>query len=192
MTTPQIVRLPSRLDLPVLFTQLGLTGLGAELGVASGIYSDAILRRWPGTLISIDAWAGDRGHDQAQYRQARARLAKWGERSRILAMTFDEALVQIPDGALDWVYIDGYAHTGNRDGETFRAWWPKVREGGLIGGHDYSDQWPANREAVDRFAAWLGVQTMLITDDEPASWAVRRRAREESAITPHRGREESF
>lgn len=175
------VTLPSRLDLPTLWTALGLTGLGAELGVAAGAYSEAILRRWPGTLLSIDAWAGDRGHDQAQADAVRRRLAPWGERSRILAMPFGEAWTQIEDGSLDWCYIDGYAHTGNLDGETFRTWWRKVRVGGLIGGHDYSRHWPRNFRAVNHFVGEVGAEEILVTADQPSSWMIRRTPREPSA-----------
>lgn len=178
------VTLPHRHDLPQLWTALGLTGMGAELGVAAGAYSEAILRRWPGTLLSIDAWAGDRGHDQAQAEAVRRRLAPWGERSRILPVSFEEAMDLIPDGSLDWCYIDGYAHTGNLDGETFRAWWRKVRVGGLIGGHDYSRQWPRNWRAVNRFVEEIGSEEILVTGDQPSSWMIRRTTREPSAHRP--------
>ncbi|MCB1232667.1 MAG: hypothetical protein KDN19_20645, partial [Verrucomicrobiae bacterium] len=49
------------------------------------------------------------------------------------------------------VYIDGYAHTGNDGGRNFELFWPKLREGGLIGGHDFCDQFPENVKAVKAF-----------------------------------------
>lgn len=168
--------IPLRSDLPSLLTRLGLLGEGVELGVARGAFSDhllgqaAIRRLW-----SIDAWAGDRGHDLAECAAATRRLARHGQRSIVLRARFDEALALFPDGSLDFVYIDGYAHTGNESGQTLLDWWPKVRPGGLFAGHDYSPEWPKNVAAVDRFreVAGIGEDRFWITGgDRYPSWVV--------------------
>ena len=43
----------------------------------------------------------------------------------------------VPDGSLDFVYIDAGAHTFEEMTRDWLAWWPKVRSGGFLGGHDY-------------------------------------------------------
>src|SRR5690349_4047206 len=57
-------------------------GVGIELGVAEGWFSDALLSGSQlGKLFSVDMWAGDHKHDDAQYQRVRALLSKHGDRS---------------------------------------------------------------------------------------------------------------
>ena len=171
----------TRLDLPAWLTTQGLTRLGIELGVAGGAYSAHLLSHAPiRRLYSVDAWAGDRGHDLRQCESATRRLAKFGARSIVLRARFDEALALFDDGALCFAYIDGYAHTGNESGGTLRDWWAKVRPGGVLAGHDYDPvRWPRNVAAVDAFRDERGrageVADWFTTEEaECASWVVRK------------------
>ncbi|MEX2577454.1 MAG: class I SAM-dependent methyltransferase [Verrucomicrobiales bacterium] len=108
------MKIASRADLPALLVHRDLTRLGIELGVAGGRYSEHLLRNTPlRRLYSVDMWAGDRGHDIRQCDAATRRLSKYGARSIVLRARFDEALALFDDHALDFAYIDGYAHTGN-------------------------------------------------------------------------------
>lgn len=43
---------------------------------------------------------------------------------------------QIEDGSLDWLFIDA-DHTYEGVTSDIVAWWPKLKPGGLISGHDY-------------------------------------------------------
>lgn len=78
------------------------------------------------------------------------------------------------DHALDFAYLDGYAHQGNEDGRTLRQWWAKIRPGGLLAGHDYDPvRWPRNVAAVDAFRRDHADQLtrfQLTTDDPFPSW----------------------
>ncbi len=98
----------TRLDLAMAL----FGGTGAELGVAAGDFSDAILRHCPSVTLlwSIDRWSDH--HDVQEHWHAADRLAVYGARSRVCRCTFDEAASMIPDGSLNWCFIDGYAHTG--------------------------------------------------------------------------------
>jgi hypothetical protein len=138
--------------------------VGVELGVAEGVFSDALLSSSENIafLYSIDMWAGDRGHDVEEYRKALARLDKHRERNSVLKMRFDEALPLFPDAWFDFIYIDGYAHTGEEGGETLRDWWPKLKPGGLFSGDDYSPTYPLVMQEVDRFASLNNLEIMLI------------------------------
>jgi hypothetical protein len=127
--------------------------VGAELGVAAGDFSERILKQdHVAHLFSIDMWAGDRGHGVDQYREAIIRLDQYSNRSTIFRMRFDEALPLFNDESLDFIYVDGYAHDGELNGQTFRDWFPKLRRGGIISGDDYSPDWPLVVEAVNTFA----------------------------------------
>jgi len=145
-------------------------GVAVELGVAAGDFSERILKHdQVGHLYSIDMWAGDRGHGLDQYREAIVRLSPYRDRNSILRMRFDEALQLFGDASLDFIYVDGYAHDGELDGETFRAWFPKLRHGGIIAGDDYAADWPRVVAAVDAFVAEQGLELHVI-DCHESSW----------------------
>lgn len=51
----------------------------------------------------------------------------------------------------DLVFIDA-DHTYESVCEDIEAWWPIVNDGGIIGGHDYSEHWPdVIRAVADKF-----------------------------------------
>lgn len=138
-------------------------GVGVELGVAAGGFSLQILRQSQlGFLYSIDMWAGDRGHDVAQYRFVLERLAPYRTRNLPIKMRFDEALPLFQDSFFDFIYVDGYAHTGEEGGQTFHDWLPKLKPGGIMAGDDYSPAWPQVISAVDAFVAQYGLKLNVI------------------------------
>lgn len=154
-------------------------GEGAELGVAGGSYSDEILRHCPAVTLlwSIDRWSDH--HNVLEYWSAADRLAVHGARSRVRRCTFTEASMMIPDEALDWCYVDGYAHSGQDGGQTLEEWWPKIRPGGILAGHDYHPDWPATVAAVeafvDRHTLKMGFSNEYAKDrGEWPSWWVRK------------------
>jgi len=53
------------------------------------------------------------------------------------------------NGSLDFVFIDA-SHDYENVIADIRAWYPKVKEGGVIAGHDYPD-WPGVKKAVDEY-----------------------------------------
>jgi len=148
--------------------------IAVELGVASGDYSDKILSGGNIKLLySIDQWS-DRGHGPDQYIHTVKRLApKYLERSCIIKRTFEQACVMFPDKYFDFIYIDGYAHTGQNDGETLEDWWPKIKDGGIFAGHDYDPSWPKTIVAVDAFCAAHDLKLTLTTGDQYSSWWIK-------------------
>lgn len=53
-----------------------------------------------------------------------------------MKMTSQEFVKQIPDSSLDFVYVDAN-HVYEHCLSDIKLWLPKVKPGGLIGGHDY-------------------------------------------------------
>ena len=51
---------------------------------------------------------------------------------------------------LDFVYLDAN-HEYHFVNEDINYWFPKIRPGGVLGGHDYSSQWPGVMMAVNKF-----------------------------------------
>ncbi len=77
-------------------------------------------------------------------------------------MTFDQAVDLFPDAHFDFIYFDGYAHTGEEGGRTFRDWYPKLKPGGVMAGDDYDlKMWPLTVWAVNEAVAQLGVRLRL-------------------------------
>ncbi len=107
---------------------------------------------WPISIALICGLA-TRGHDVHQYKKAVGRLNPFKTRNSILRMRFDEALDLFPNGSCDFIYVDGYAHTGEEEGRTFRDWFPKLKSGGIFAGDDYSPEWPLVVREVDKFVA---------------------------------------
>jgi hypothetical protein len=146
-----LAHVPDRDEIPAVLNRRGLTGHGAEIGVKLGRFSDLVLRSWKGEkLISIDPWSeaepdeyvdhANVAQDQHEefYRRTNELLSKHGNRSEIWRATSVEAAQRIPDRSLDFVYIDA-RHDYDSVLEDLEAWFPKVRPGGLMAGHDYAD-----------------------------------------------------
>lgn len=60
-----------------------------------------------------------------------------------------EAAKRFKDGTIDFVFIDS-DHSYESVKEDLEAWWPKVKVGGALGGHDYHPSFGVIR-AVDEF-----------------------------------------
>jgi hypothetical protein len=126
--------LASRNDFPGLCPK---GGIGIELGVWKGDFSKLILEKSElGLLVSIDAWSTGNWSGPKQYAEALQKLAVFGGRSIVLKMDFNDAAIAIPNAWADFIYIDGkhqYEHINN----DLHTWWPKLKPGGLLAGHDY-------------------------------------------------------
>jgi hypothetical protein len=146
------------------------TGMvGVELGVAAGEFSRRMVASGRfATFFGIDMYADT--HDVHQYKAALRHVGLFSD-YKLLRMSFDEALDLFDDESLDFVYIDGFAHTGQEGGQTIWDWARKVRVGGLIAGDDYHPDWPLVVEAVDTFAAQTGFDLQATTEVETVDYA---------------------
>ncbi len=170
--------------------------IGVELGVAAGEFSRRMVASGRfACFFGVDMYADS--HDTDQYKKALRHVGLLSP-YKLLRMSFAEAYDLFDDDSLDFIYIDGYAHTGQEGGETIWNWARKVRVGGLIAGDDYHPDWPLVIEAVDRFAAdanldlcmtteietvdyaghpsWVAVKTHTITGDPPKDLLLRGKA----------------
>lgn len=180
--------IPSRLELPFLLNARGLTGSAVEVGVDEGIFSAYLLEYWRGErLISVDPWlemppdeyADTCNTSQAsmeeKYETTRRRLASFGDRSEIRRETSVEAAARVTPESLDFVYLDA-RHSYEGVTEDLQAWFPRVRGGGLLAGHDYNDGVFVEgvhgvRSAVDEFFGARAIPVRHTYTDLPsASW----------------------
>lgn len=131
----------------VLGYMLEPNAIGAEFGVARGYFSESLLRSGRfARLYSIDKW--DDHHNDEEHAAVVVRLAPFGVQSQIVRMSFEEALATIADGSLDFIYVDGYAHTGH-DADIVRQSLCKLKPGALVAVHDYDEfSWPLNHRSL--------------------------------------------
>lgn len=165
----KIAAIKSRYDLPSLIPSLGIS---IELGVAEGGFSEAILARGKTSYhYGVDRYTGERGHTDDEYLKALHRLEKFKHRFTLLRCDFSVAVKLFPDEYFDFIYVDGYAHTGQERGKTFYDWWPKVKPGGLFGGDDYDVQWPETTIAVNTFVKNVNRELYVTQCDKGEDWA---------------------
>ncbi|HEX8527586.1 class I SAM-dependent methyltransferase [Allosphingosinicella sp.] len=127
---------------------MGLTIRGAELGVYRGEFAETILSRWPGRLLLVDpwrylpdyldSWNADDCAAEKNLAETCTRLASFTDRIDILRRKSADAANLVADQSLDFVYIDAN-HSYESTSMDLKLWYPKVRAGGLVSGHDYFD-----------------------------------------------------
>ena len=162
-----------------------------EIGVRQGKGLRRLRRARPEILVGVDCWLadGDLAHNDlsfsqaaldAMYRKACAMMVEIPA-LRILRMYSHEAALCFPDGFFDYVYIDA-DHTYAAVCQDIATWYPKVRSGGILAGHDFlhhtvpqtgvafgvveavTEFVPANNlqerfhKTTDRFASWYVVK----------------------------------
>lgn len=168
-----------------------------EVGVAGGRLSQRLLAGHPGLMLHmVDSYRAtedqparyrDSGDIHAAFgaehqKQTRALAAAvvrpYSDRVSSWVLDSVEAARKFSDGSVDLVFLDA-DHSYEGVTEDIRAWWPKVREGGWIGGHDFGG-WAV----VEGHRKYFGVERAVrdaafafgwtVELDEDWTWFVRR------------------
>ena len=175
------IELPiTRVEMATLFWELGYT-LGVELGVDEGIYSEALCKANPDLhLYGVDAWTAYQGYSDytrqttlnTHMDTALARMAPYNY--TVIRKFTNDALGDFKDRSLDFVYIDA-SHEFLHVTEDIAHWSIKVREGGILSGHDYrrtSNAWIC--QVVDVVNGWTNshkIKPWFVTDRvDTQSW----------------------
>lgn len=164
---PQIV--PDSYRWNVIDRLEGKEHFGIELGVAAGSFSKRMVasgkfRRFWG----VDSYSD--GHNTAQYKTALRRVGL-KKNFHLLRMTFDEAIDLFSDEFFDFIYVDGYAHSGEEGGRTMLDWYAKLKPGGIMAGDDYdAKRWPLVVWGVHHMVQQLGVPLHVTSDVLPDAY----------------------
>lgn len=147
----------TRHSLGNLLQQLNYTGAGAELGVRRGEYSWTLLSRWKqcSHFVQVDAWQSlanyaDASNVDNATVQLQRRQQSMGHMLDAKRAGYVQQITQCPnftsvcvhdfaDGYFDFVYVDA-RHDRTGVLVDLSEWWPKIRRGGLMAGHDYTEQ----------------------------------------------------
>lgn len=163
-----------------LLKSLEYTGEGVELGVAHGWYSEQILQHTNlARLYSIDPWSKPAGSDVLHladvslYLDTLRLLRPFAARSTVLRLYSHEAKVLFARESLDFIYIDSQ-HWRPEITRDIANYWPLVRPGGMLAGHDYGTCFPDVTDVVDEFAGREGLELHLTDCDQMAGEHVIR------------------
>lgn len=133
----------NRIELAQHFRDLGFQ-TGVEVGVCDGRYSAILMQTIPGLkLTGIDPYTAyekdSKGRSQneldGKLKQAQTRLGAYVDYELVICHSVEAAKL-IPDESLDFVFIDAN-HAYEFVKADIQAWYPKVRYGGIVSGHDY-------------------------------------------------------
>jgi len=156
--------------------------IGAEIGVWKGFMSKGLLQRENLSLYMVDNWkpvAGLENRGYSESAQQDNRVLAWAEtdfaseRRVVLEMDSVKAARFVPDGFLDFVFIDGdHSYVGVRT--DIDAWLPKLKRKAWLCGHDYANPnekcGEEVKRAVDECAATLGAE---VFGGEDHTWFIK-------------------
>lgn len=173
-------------DRTAMLHMLPKNAIAAEIGVFKGAYSEKILNiAKPAHLHLIDAWPempiqsdGEKlsGPDAYMYVQNRFRDAIDKNIVTLHRKTSLQAGEEFDDGYFDWIYIDaGHAYEEVR--ADLNCWYPKIKRGGFITGHDYIEKtWYGVVRAVNEFLTQKAAVFIGLTQEDHGSrsWIVKK------------------
>lgn len=122
-----------------------LTKIGVEVGTFKGEFAKQILSTWEGILYMVDPWReltkgyidiSNHINHPTSYLETINNLKGFEDRGFMLRGKSSQIVDLFEDESLDFVYIDGN-HEYSYVKEDIDLWYPKIKKGGLISGHDY-------------------------------------------------------
>lgn len=158
-----------------------------EVGVREGRYSKFILDNTNvKTLYAIDPWESnvELNTPEDAYQQCKDRLTPYGNRAIMLKAYSPDICLIFQDESFDFIYIDAL-HDYESVKKDINAWYPKLKKGGILAGHDYSTRWEGVMLAVNEFVSEVGLKLNLTgvgADDEeiekdgfePSWWLLKK------------------
>lgn len=120
-------------------------GKGAEIGTFKGEFAKEILQNWSGTLYMIDVWrplgeeyldASNHSIHSTAYSETMNNINGYEDRGIMIRATSEVAADMFDRESLDFVYIDAN-HAYDFVVQDIKLWYPKIKSGGYLCGHDY-------------------------------------------------------
>lgn len=139
----------TRNDFGTLLNQMGLLDTAVEVGTHRGAFALQLLIKWNGKLLNcIDPWenlpeyieqsgtlyGGETREDDLKH--CKKILKPYDDRKLLHRGTSAKTSEKFIDNELDFVYLDGN-HEPPYVLQDIQLWWPKVKPGGILAGHDF-------------------------------------------------------
>lgn len=135
--------------------------VGAWFGRSTAYFAQLIIDSSKSiNLYVVDTWKGsanEPGHLNTVANRGGSIYRKFVNNMRELGvdrvittmeMLSIDAALEFEDASVDMVFLDA-EHSYTAVKEDISAWYPKVRTGGILAGHDYCLAWPGVKQAVD-------------------------------------------
>jgi len=131
-----------------LLKEIGLefpNGKGAEIGTFKGEFAKEILQNWSGTLYMVDVWralgeeyldSSNHAAHSSAYLETMNSISGYEDRGVMVRATSEVAADMFDRESLDFVYIDAN-HAYDFVIQDIKLWYPKIKSGGYLCGHDY-------------------------------------------------------
>lgn len=141
-----------------------------ELGTLKGDFANEITKLRPDILLTcVDSWKGDFKSFEDEARRS------LGDRATFIRAHSGQAAGEVT-GQFDLIYIDA-AHDYISVAYDLRIWWPKVKKGGILSGHDYENDgkglpWGLIevKKAVDEWAKENNLEVNVVEETAPSWW----------------------
>lgn len=122
-----------------------------EVGSADGGSICVFKEMYPeAQMIAVDPWYCNSNYGEEVFLGFLENVSKFNDVAFLRMASLDAASL-FCENSLDFVYIDSI-HTYEMVRADIGAWLPKVKKGGWIGGHDYSENFPGVIQAADEAA----------------------------------------
>lgn len=110
--------------------------IGIEIGVQYGGHSNDLLRlAEPKKLYLVDPWIEQGENGDHNFNRVTKRFSK-NKNIEIIRGFSVETAKKFSDNHFDWIYLDAL-HDYDSIRDDIEAWYPKLKKGGIFGGHDY-------------------------------------------------------
>jgi hypothetical protein len=183
-----------RATFPAILNDRGLLGEACEIGSHQGQFtfefmagSRGEIGGWLGRkLWCVEPWSpsvlhypgpppesdGNRKRDKRIFME---RMKNFMDRIGVLQMTSDEAAKQFKDGQLDFLHIDG-DHCYEQVKLDLVNWWPKIKSGGILSGHDFicpgDPGWaPQVQRALFEFCEEQKIEKVFLVPENGFPWS---------------------
>jgi hypothetical protein len=142
------MQIETRNDFGKILIEKNLSGIGVEIGVASGSYSEVLLKHTPlKKIYLVDPWRdylnvnaadyyGNQKEQDKRYDEVVNKFKCYADRVVILRKESIEASKDFANEYFDFIYIDAN-HSYEFVKEDIEKWYPKLKSNGVMSGHDY-------------------------------------------------------